>query len=835
MEKVTTLTVREPTGISRRGDVLVSGVPLPRGVACDPDCLVLRDRAGKRLRAQAEALARWPDGSVKWALLTVPRISIEGGKQTKLTLEHGRPVTAKGGLVLRRTRSGLRVDTGRLRFTIAREGTLIRKVESRRGKEWSVRAGDLDLTTVVERGSQSTSYAASRASREIEVETAGPLRAAVAVRGVHQAESGRTFGPYILRFEVLADSAHLRLTHSVMYDGDPWKDFVRASEIVLQAKVGDDQRFAVGGDEGREVRFQRQRADWAPDFRHAELYQDSATHWRLRRWAERERREVFCAEGLRTDGWLELSGTAGRVAVAVRECWQNHPKSLAADAATGEIRVGLYPRHADRLDLQRYSDLTYPNTYETPSFTHRDPIRYDRAAGAHGIRKTHHVLLAFDEANPSAVTLFYNEPLLCEWSPAYTARTKVVLPAAKRLNAAWSRRLGEYLDLAHEAMLCDGGTGYLDYFDLPHGYNVEEGRWYHDFGGWGYCNDESLPCLGLWQSYLLTWRRDAFAMARAMTLHNADIDSFYAGPHAGLGSRHNVNHWGCMDKEPRISQPVGKRFLYYLTGDRSVLDLTRVMMDMWRRRFPRPEAMNIRAEMPALVSSLLFAAETGLEDAADWLGQIADAFTAATNELGQMGASLVIDAAKGTAEPGEGVQPEGFGMLSQFGGTQTMPELAEYLDHQPLRDALVRMARYQVLDVTEQRKVESFNANNPYSRSQNVLRALDLIAYAYSQTGDPSLARYAARHLRHACIAIQEKPEARYGVPGAGSRRVPVYVDWPDADPEMWKEAHSVNFFPLFSWQSRGQMVRMAQYLHKMQGIMLLSEAGQPPRRRRKQ
>jgi len=825
MNRAVALTVREPTGLCRNGDVLVSGVPLPQGVVHDPARLALRDRAGKRLRAQIETLARWHDGSVKWALLTVPQFSVRGGRQTRLLLTHDRPSRLSRGIALRRTRCGLRIDAGRLRFTIARNGRLIPRLEVRDRGRWSYRATDLDLAMTVEHNGRSEDYSAARAPRDIEVETEGPLRTVVAMRGLHRAKSGRTFGPYVLRFEVVAGSSQLRLTHSVIYDGDPEKDFIRASEIVLQAKVGGEQSFAFGGDDGHEACFQRQRARYAPDFRHAELYQDSATHWRVRRWVDRQRREVFCEEGLRADGWMELSGSAGRVALAVRDFWQNHPKTLAADAATGEIRIGLYPRRADRLDLQRYSDLTYTNCYEAPSFLQDRPIPFEEEAGAHGIRKTHHVLLMLDEPNPSATTLFYNQPLLCEWPAAYTARTKVVQPATTKTNVEWGNRLDEYLDFVHQAMLRDGGTGHLDYFDLPHGFNVEEGRWYHDFGGWGYCNDEGLPCLGLWQAYLLTWRRDAFNMARAMTLHNADIDSYYAGPHAGLGSRHNMNHWGCMCKEARISQPIGKRFLYYLTGDRSVLDLTKTTLEMWRRRFPKPGLANIRADTGSLVSALLFATETGLEDSTDWLLRIADAFAESVNELGQLGECLVIDAVERTAEPGPGTQPEGYGMFSSFGGSKTIMELAERFDHRPLRDALVRLARYQVLDVKEREKVESFNANNPYSNAGGVLRALDLIAYAYVQTGDPALARYAAENLRDACIVIEERPESRYGLPDGGSRQMPVYVEWPDADPAMFKKFKSTNFFPLFSWQSRGQFVRMANYLHKMQGIMLLTEA----------
>ena len=42
-----------------------------------------------------------------------------------------------------------------------------------------------------------------------------------------------------------------------------------------------------------------------------------------------------------------------------------------------------------------------------------------------------------------------------------------------------------------------------------------------------------------------------------MTRHTAEVDVYHIGPNAGLGSRHNVSHWGCGAKEARISQAAG--------------------------------------------------------------------------------------------------------------------------------------------------------------------------------------------------------------------------------------------------------------------------------------
>ena len=51
------------------------------------------------------------------------------------------------------------------------------------------------------------------------------------------------------------------------------------------------------------------------------------------------------------------------------------------------------------------------------------------------------------------------------------------------------------------------------------------------------------------------------------------------GPHKGLGTRHNVLHWGCGAKEARISEAFWNRFLYYLTADERMGDVMHEVVD----------------------------------------------------------------------------------------------------------------------------------------------------------------------------------------------------------------------------------------------------------------
>ena len=60
--------------------------------------------------------------------------------------------------------------------------------------------------------------------------------------------------------------------------------------------------------------------------------------------------------------------------------------------------------------------------------------------------------------------------------------------------------------------------------------------------------------------------------------HTGEVDCYHQGRFAGLGSRHNVRHWGCGAKEARISQAPYRRYYYYLTTDERTGDIMREML-----------------------------------------------------------------------------------------------------------------------------------------------------------------------------------------------------------------------------------------------------------------
>ncbi|MBN2180814.1 MAG: hypothetical protein JW715_02780, partial [Sedimentisphaerales bacterium] len=125
--------------------------------------------------------------------------------------------------------------------------------------------------------------------------------------------------------------------------------------------------------------------------------------------------------------------------------------------------------------------------------------------------------------------------------------------------------------------------GFWDYGDVMHSYDNLRHVWRYDLGGMAWDNSELGTDMWLWYSFLRTGRADIFRMAEAMTRHTGEVDCYHQGRFAGLGSRHNVRHWGCGAKEARISQAPYRRFYYYLTTDERTGDIMREMLQADRR------------------------------------------------------------------------------------------------------------------------------------------------------------------------------------------------------------------------------------------------------------
>ncbi|GAA1671022.1 Tat pathway signal sequence domain protein [Glycomyces endophyticus] len=636
------------------------GVPLPPGAVTDPAELAVLDAVGAPVPAQTWRLAAWPDGSVKWA-----GVALGAGEPA----DGYRVVRGTGPAPARRitvteTADAVEVDTGAARITLSRSGTdLVRSI--RTGGDEVASAGRL----VSSRQDRPEPDASGRTDAVghvtgAEVEQDGPLRAVVKVTGAHREATGREWLPFTVRLVFAAGAATFRIVHSFVWDGDPDRDFLSSLglefTVPLRADLHDRHvrlagadggflREAVRGltglrrDPGAEVRAAQldgrptpapaawdrdveRLSQWIPAWADYTLRQPNANGYSIHKRTAPDRPWIGVAQGTRADGLAYVGDTGGGLALGLTGFWQSHPVGLdvrAADTEAATLAVWLWSPDAAPMDLRFYHDglgqEDYADQLDALEITYED---YEPGFGtAHGIGRTHELTVTPFAATPPVAELARLahgtalRPQLAA-SPEALHAAGVLgdwdLPdRTDPRRAALEDRLDFLLDFYVGQVDQRSWYGFWNYGDVMHAYDADRHTWRYDVGGYAWDNSELSPDLWLWTSFLRTGRADAFRLAERMTRHTGDVDVYHAGPWQGLGTRHNVQHWGCSAKQVRISTPAYRRAHYFLTGDEHTRDLMLELRDsdaaflaLDPTRKVRADAATYRPERRALAVGL---------------------------------------------------------------------------------------------------------------------------------------------------------------------------------------------------------------------------------------
>ncbi|HSV26805.1 MAG TPA: hypothetical protein VLH60_02835, partial [Sedimentisphaerales bacterium] len=296
--------------------------------------------------------------------------------------------------------------------------------------------------------------------------------------------------------------------------------------------------------------------------------------------------------------------------------------------------------------------------------------------------------------------------------------------------------------------------GFWDFGDVMHSYDHDRHVWRYDVGGYAWANSELSPDLWLWYSFLRTGRADVFRMAEAMTRHTGEVDVHHLGRFKGLGSRHNVQHWGCSCKQLRISNVIYRRFYYYLTADERVGDLMREQLD-GDLTFLTIDPMRKLRRTPFVPRPDALAIGTGNSWgclAAAWLtewertggGKYRDKLLNSMKSIGELpkgfftwDATYDPNTGRFTHHGGEGAGVSGLNAV--FGLAEVCAELIMLTDVPGFEKAWLDYCRLYNADPAERQKelgayFESGHLRNAHSR---------LTAYAAWRLNDPNLARRA--------------------------------------------------------------------------------------------
>jgi hypothetical protein len=122
-ERTVNLTVRVPAFAQGNNWPVRCGLPIPQGELATADHVAVRSAEGKTIPSQCRAMARWPDGSVKWVFIDFFH-DLAIADSATYTVAYGnriQPAQPSAGMQIKATDAGLAVDTGAIRFTVPRK------------------------------------------------------------------------------------------------------------------------------------------------------------------------------------------------------------------------------------------------------------------------------------------------------------------------------------------------------------------------------------------------------------------------------------------------------------------------------------------------------------------------------------------------------------------------------------------------------------------------------------------------------------------------------------------------------------------------------------------
>lgn len=723
------------------------GIPFPRGALKSTEQLRLVDESGRELAFQADKLAFWPDGSIKWALITLLREPANA--LGKLRLEYGAPggqrPSPRGKLAITPGKDGITVDTGALRFSLGKQmtglfeelhfaatGNASESLVGRRPAKGD-RLHRMDLLALApEKPYAPYAFHAEGAKaepsrveiEEIGVERQGPVTATLLVRGRYRYETlGRGRGdayrndgcPFWLRYTVYAGQPYVAIKHSFVFEGNPDIEMIRDLDIGTTVELG-TASFITAGIGGK--------ASGPYPAQQGGAFQDNPHAAELWIGARDERVLAMAAEA---DGWMDVSDDRHGVTFGLRNMRELYAKELSVDH--GRLNISLWPRRARLLDTRRYAR----------QYGDGESTSYGQGV-AQGTARSHDLFFYFHEGNASsahsaAVAQGLQRGLIVKAPPSWYAGSKAAgpfLPFTPGQFGAWERLMADGIDyfLYHQKLWAWFGIyDFGDFQQVPDG----RGGWARLAGRWGWVNNEALIDMMLYEQFMRTGRRDYLDAALALTRHTQEVDLINSDDYKGNrkvrmhGHRHNVNHWGDGYVGIRGAAPHGFRLGYYLTGDLRIYDQLRMGMEShW-------ESMNAydKEHSSGLGYLTFFWEATGSPIYKEALDAYLGFQSAHFRKFGSIHNGVWNfrrDQQRPLPENPLTAAPTEF-FFQNFGAAYSLMELADLTGREDLRDALLQYARD-----TMQLRGKTWEAQYCHYR---------LMAFAYRHTGDPTFLRYA--------------------------------------------------------------------------------------------
>jgi hypothetical protein len=527
--------MRNPHPVAAENWPVTSGVPFPQGIlASEGDLSLVRD--GQPVVSQIRTTARWPDGSVKWVLLSF-LANVQAESEATYLLQYGRVRSVKaivadpGGV----SDVGMSTLVGEYRLT--NRGVLVLP-DGRECVTHARLAGGAELVAAP--------------GGEVHVEESGQVRTVARADVDLVAPDGRTLG-LELRVEVYFRTPFVRLQHTFTVKG---KDAFMELEELTFSVPGMGKKLNVAALEGEPLVIGSGQS-LVQRFDDEVLVGNSPRKARL--------------TGM-------ISGAGGTV--AVREFWQNYPKSVELN--DGTLRIGLCPDFEKGL----YDAFPFEKEGHHLYFYLLNGVYKFRR----GMAKTHEIMLA--SGRHEAEATIFQRPLLATAPPEWYCASRAFYDVAPRDSERYK---------AYEEAIDANVVAYAKQREKQHDYGLMNfGDWYGERGAnWG--NIEYDTQHAFFTEYIRSGNLDAFFLGDQAERHNRDIDTVQWSPNpANLGFVyiHQMGHVGGYYTKPvpntlgfpqagaTVSHAWAEGHFdhYFLTGDRRSLATGRAVADYFNHK-----------------------------------------------------------------------------------------------------------------------------------------------------------------------------------------------------------------------------------------------------------
>ena len=444
------------------------------------------------------------------------------------------------------------------------------------------------------------------------IEEKGPYRITARFEGIHEnPKTGEELFPFVIRLQVGSGEPAIRLMHTFLYDGVEERDLLKGIGIRFLAPVSGEpwHRYVKAlGDHGTFYESEANLVSFIPRTKeelfdkqmndpHAELTErekaevadiiEEMPHWdswyytqehhgyfRIRKKiGEEDVCLLDCLEGTCGKGAMAFGSESGNISFAIRDFDKKTPCGFSLEGLSGQkaaMTAWFYDPMCEAFDFRHYAKRGYGRVcYEGYDF--KGDSAYGVAVTSEmGLIAGEDYIVSDQELEEFAKTVNCPPVFVAEPEEYHKKRAFGYwsLPVRSTETEGWlENQLETVFEFYKKEVEQRNWYGLFNYGDFMHTYDQVRHCWRYDIGGYAWDNTELVPTLWLWLYFMRTGREDVFTLAEKLSRHTSEVDVYHFGKFKGMGSRHNVRHWGCACKEARIAMAGHHRCCYFLTGD----------------------------------------------------------------------------------------------------------------------------------------------------------------------------------------------------------------------------------------------------------------------------